>query len=78
MTKRRSPDPVEVYQLGHWEQMQLALALGWVESVASDDRKIMTAEEYKRLWGLIDPEFLKSIVHLFQAGNTTVLKHNNP
>lgn len=75
--KRHSEAHVEVFELGHWEQMQLALALQKTSDVAHDDRAIMSDVEFEAMWGELDPEWLASALHIFGAhGTITIIRHN--
>jgi len=88
MAEQRKPeDNVDVYELGHYETMQLGLALQYLIDVMGDDWEQNclnypydeAVANYKKLYGNMDLEFFKTIRHVFaQDGKVMIIRGNGP
>jgi hypothetical protein len=68
---RRKPDAVTV-RLGHWEQMQLALAIAFVREVLPTLPDEVVKPGPNGRWENLDADYFKRIEWLFQNGMTSI------
>jgi len=70
----REPEPARVYDLGHFEAMQISLALGFVMDTIGQVSSADLPPDFE----LLEVDYIRQLAPMFQNGVVTVINRENP